>query len=219
MREIPKPDAPVLIRETLWVNEAKQLIYMWGDADTTSFAHVNGSDIWALSADGSGGQSWKFEDLGSRSQLARLKRTLAGGAATCYNTGFLMGGQAAGPNSSGVLVPGLVTYNMTSQTWVNESATPFTAYGTSVGAESLCLPDFGPSGLVMFLGGVTSAASNPYDSFSALSQSAGVAFDNITLFDPFSRQWYWQTTTGSRPTPRHEFCASGIAGPQGTYEM
>jgi hypothetical protein len=43
-----------------------------------------------------------------------------------------------------------------------------------------------------------------------LSQISGVAFDNLTVHDPFSRQWHWQTTTGSRPTPRHEFCAVGV---------
>jgi hypothetical protein len=86
-----------------------------------------------------------------------------------------------------------------------------------VGAEAVCLPDFGRSGLVLFLGGITSVGG--LDPFSALSQNPGVAFDNITVYDPFTKEWYWQTTTGNRPTPRHEFCAVGVEGSENTFEM
>ena len=60
---------------------------------------------------------------------------------------------------------------------------------------------------------------NWLDAIGPLTQSPGLAFDNLTMYDPFAKQWYWQITTGNRPTPRHEFCAAGVLSPQGTYEM
>jgi hypothetical protein len=213
MTDITKTGAPVLIREAMWTDEARQLIYMWGDAGGTQ-----STDIWELTVDGAGGGSWKFEDFESPSQMAGLQRASGGAAVTCYNTGFYLGGYTT-QKGTDILVPGLLTYNMTSQVWANESAAPFTTHGTSIGAEAVCLPAFGPRGLVLFLGGLTSVGDNWLDAVSPISQSPGIAFDNLTMYDPFARQWYWQTTTGSRPTPRHEFCAVGVQGPQNTYEM
>jgi hypothetical protein len=219
MTDIAKSEAPALIREVMWTDAARQLIYVWGDVGATGSTDANDSHNWELTVDGTGGGSWKFEDLESPSQLAGLQRASAGAAATCYNTGFNLGGLYTIQNGTDILVPGLLTYNMTSQAWANESATPFTNHGTSIGAEAVCLPAFGPHGLVLFLGGITSVGDNWLDALLPLSQSPGIAFDNLTVYDPFARQWYWQTTTGSRPTPRHEFCAVGVQGPQNTYEM
>ena len=127
---------------------------MWGVGGATGSTDANDSHNWELRVDGTGGGSWKFEDLESPSQLAGLQRASAGAAATCYNTGFNLGGLYTTQNGTDILVPGLLTYNMTSQAWANESATPFTNHGTSMGAEAVCLPAFGPRGLVLFLGGI-----------------------------------------------------------------
>lgn len=221
MTDIAKSGAPVLVREAMWIDAARQLVYVWGGSGALGSGSLDPNDThnWELTVDGTGGGSWKFEDLESSSQLTGLQRASAGAAATCYNTGFNLGGFYTTQNGTDILVPGLLTYNMTSHAWANESATPFTDHGTSIGAEAVCLPAFGPRGLVLFLGGLTSVGDNWFDSLFTLSQSPGIAFDNLTMYDPFSRQWYWQTTTGSRPTPRHEFCAIGVQGPQNTYEM
>ncbi|KAH8892223.1 hypothetical protein GQ53DRAFT_823023 [Thozetella sp. PMI_491] len=221
MNEIKKSDAPDLIRETLWIDHNRQAIYMWADRQKTDGTLSNDTRIWKLVVDGTGGGFWKFEDSDSvaQTQTAGFHRATAGAAATCFNTGFQVGGQMTGENEKKILVPGLLTYNMTSQLWANDSATAFTSHGTSLGAEAVCLPCFGPHGLVLFIGGVTSVSDDAYNAYSALGTSAGVPFDNITLYDPFAKQWYWQTTTGNRPTPRHEFCAEGVEGPQGTFEI
>lgn len=218
MADIAKNSAPVLVREAMWTDEARQLIYMWGGEGATE-PRVDDIDTWELTLDGTGGGSWKFENLESQSQIAGLQRASAGAAATCYNTGFNLGGHTIGQNGTDTLVPGLLTYNMTSQVWANESAAPFAPHGTSIGAEAVCLPTFGSRGLVLFLGGLTSVGDNWLDPLLPLAQSPGMAFDNLTVYDPFTRQWSWQTTTGTRPTPRHEFCAVGVQGPQNTYEM
>lgn len=209
----------MLIREALWTDAARQLVYMWGDAGVTGVTDTNDTHNWELTVDGSGGGSWKFEDLESPSQLVGLQRASAGAAVTCYNTGFNLGGYYTAENGSDIFVPGLLTYNMTTRSWANESSAAFTNHGTSMGAEAVCLPPFGPQGLILFLGGVTSVGDDWLDAVTPAAQSPGIPFDNLTLYDPFANQWYWQTTTGSRPTPRHEFCAIGVQGPENTYEM
>ena len=150
MTDIAKSGAPALIREAMWSDEARQLIYVWGGVGATGSADVNDSLNWELTVDGTGGGSWKFEDLESPSQFATLQRASAGAAATYYNTGFNLGGFYTTQNGTDILVPGLLTYNMTSQTWANESATPFTNRGTSMGAEAVCLPAFGRAVLFYF---------------------------------------------------------------------
>lgn len=132
MTDIAKSGAPALIREAMWIDAARQLINVWGGAGATGSTDANDTHNWELTVDGSGGGSWKFEDLESPSQMAGLQRAAGGAAATCYNTGFYLGGYTTTQNGTDILVPGLLTYNMTSQAWANESAAPFTTHGTSM---------------------------------------------------------------------------------------
>ena len=181
MTDIAKSGAPALIREAMWTDVARQLIYVWGGVGATGSTDANDSLNWELTVDGTGGGSWKLEDLESPSQFAGLQRASAGAAATCYNTGFNLGGFYTTQNGPKILVPGLLTYNMSSQPWANASASRFTNHGISMGAEAVCLPTFGPCVLVLFLGGLTSVGDNWLDALVPLSQSPGIAFDNLTV--------------------------------------
>ncbi|KAM0563725.1 hypothetical protein ACHAPJ_001457 [Fusarium lateritium] len=46
-----------------------------------------------------------------------------------------------------------------------------------------------------------------------------VSFSNITIFDPSSKEWYSQQSTGGPPNPRVDFCSVGVPGQNGTYEI
>lgn len=69
---------------------------------------------------------------------------------------------------------------------------------------------FGPkansSGLLMLFGGMD--YGSPQFSFS-----------NLSIYDPEKGRWYWEATTGSRPTGQERFCHVGAAGDNGTYEI
>lgn len=49
--------------------------------------------------------------------------------------------------------------------------------------------------------------------------SEPVSFANITIFDPSSKEWYYQQTSGISPDPRVDFCSVGVQGPNNTYDM
>ena len=53
-----------------------------------------------------------------------------------------------------------------------------------------------------------------YDSSDSL-----VDFGTVSVFDPAKREWWNQTTTGSKPSRRVDFCTAGVNSTNGTYEM
>ncbi|KAH8887945.1 hypothetical protein GQ53DRAFT_264931 [Thozetella sp. PMI_491] len=219
---VTKAGAPKLLDESLWIDDKKQSLYAWSDLSQATDGIYNDTRLWRLTADGAGGGFWQPQDSVDAQDMLSLQRTAGAGSTTCYNTGFHLGGSAADPDKpmdSPLLVPGLTTYNITSNKWANISATAFTPRGTFFNGEAVCLPTFGPSGLVIFLGGLTSFGDNWQSTGDSLSHSAGNGFDNLTFYDPFAERWYSQIATGSRPTPRSLFCAAGVQGPNNTFEI
>ncbi|KAH8885365.1 hypothetical protein GQ53DRAFT_829081 [Thozetella sp. PMI_491] len=230
----PSPDVPVNTTLTLplasaWTNSSLQLATIQ-KPDTPPMYHplldadYNNTQIWRLTADGAGGGFWQFEYPKNLTQVLDFQRAQRGSFATCFNTGFYLGGLKVDIDPvtkarKRLLVPGLLTHNLTSQTWANESATAFATFGTSYGGEAVCVPPFGPNGLVLFLGGVTSKGLDFLDADKSLADSAGVDFDNLTFYDPFKKEWHSQEATGNRPSPRQGFCAVGVQGPNTTYEI
>jgi hypothetical protein len=108
MTKIGKSGAPVLLLKAMWTDQARQLIYMWGDVEGAVSTDVNDTNTWVLTGDGTGGGSWKFENSESPSQMQWAS---AGAAVTCYTTGFNLDGQKTTQNASSVFAPGLLTYN------------------------------------------------------------------------------------------------------------
>jgi hypothetical protein len=41
----------------------------------------------------------------------------------------------------------------------------------------------------------------------------------VQIYDPSTKKWYEQATTGDAPTPRKEFCVAGVASQSQTYEI
>ncbi|KAM0288762.1 hypothetical protein ACHAO9_006826 [Fusarium lateritium] len=100
---------------------------------------------------------------------------------------------------------------MTTQRWTNES-TEALGYATWSGTAT-CMPSLGPAGLLVFVGGAKGRGSGQSN------ESDPVSFTNVTIYDPDSREWYWQLTTGGPPDPRVDFCSVGVPGKNGTYEI
>ncbi|KAK4442182.1 hypothetical protein QBC34DRAFT_456109 [Podospora aff. communis PSN243] len=91
---------------------------------------------------------------------------------------------------------------------------PFSPINTIAGAAAEYLPLFGPSGLVMVLGGHEPDVGADPD-FKLLLP---LPLDNITLFDPKSMKRYWQLATGDIPSsPRSQWCTASFANPEGGY--
>lgn len=214
---ISKDSNPAVNAPRLWVDEARNRIVSWsGDGPTHDGARNR--SLWDLAPDGSGGGSWT-----RGKQSGGIFRNAGGLSTTCGGRGYLVGGwfgektddratRGAGYTST----PGLVTYDLATGEWANETV-PKEFYPNRRDGQAQCLPFGGPqgSGLPLFLGGADFTPTQPYEQ-NLLS------LDRVTIYDPARKAWYEQRTTGGPPERRRLFCSAGQVSSGknlSTYEM
>ncbi|KAK1974288.1 hypothetical protein LZ30DRAFT_416493 [Colletotrichum cereale] len=200
----------------LWINEATNSLWIWGGKSPNGAPRENPPASWKFTADGEGGGKWSKETPANPTFFTDLKRSEDGAFASTPDAGFWFGGKASGltnPNPVPQAVPGMVTYNMTTKSWANET-TALSENGTVIGSSAVYIPTFGPNGLITIMGGYTEALD------PGLKGPTGwLDFANLTFLDPVTRKWYSQATTGNPPTARAGFCSVGVNGTNGTYEI
>ncbi|SPO00310.1 uncharacterized protein DNG_03155 [Cephalotrichum gorgonifer] len=219
IRTIPKP-APKLVLESIWPDAGGNSFYIWGGHSNQGEENdlLTTESVWRFVADGEGGGSWGTEIPKNRDVYEKFHLSEGGAYTTAHNTGFNIGGMASGwtqkYRADTQPISGVASYNFTRGTWSNDSASDVSAFGTLVGGTAEFVPGFGDNGVILVLGG----ASYP---LLAGDQPPGAQrdFRNITLFDPITKVWYWQLTTGSAPTPRQRFCSVGAESTDGTHEI
>jgi hypothetical protein len=201
----------------LWIDDKRSSIFSWGGQG--SYGNVSAASdhhLWAFNAKGNGKGSWSTHDPPDDSVFRSSYRTVRGASATCKDVGYYLGSYAESNTDDRITdesraFDGLLTYNMTTQKWTNES-TEALGYATWSGTAN-CIPSVGSAGLLVFLGGAKGIGSG------RSNESDPVSFTNVTIYDPESKDWYWQLTTGGPPDPRVDFCSVGVPGKNGTYEM
>ncbi|PNP73543.1 hypothetical protein FNYG_13137 [Fusarium nygamai] len=217
--ESEKGPSPYLKQPSLWVDEERSMIYSWGGQGSYKNTSSAGDHhLYAFEADDGKG-SWSIHDPEDDTLFSSLYRTVRGAYTTCHGVGYHLGGYGERrtderfTDGSYVERPldGLLTYNMTNQKWTNES-TKALDYATWSG-RATCIPSIGSSGLLIFMGG----AKVKTPAFRNISEP--VSFSNITMFDPSSKEWYYQQTSGVSPDPRVDFCSVGVQGPNNTYDI
>ena len=207
-----------------WNDVAANTVYAYGGEFSPLNPWVGGTTVplesfWSFTPNSDGG-AWQSLDQSSP-VFDSITRPSQGSVASGDIGGFNLGGYAGAwssqkTNIAGFIpVPGLQFYNFTSQEWSNNSATAYTLYGTAVWSDTVYVPTWGPTGLLVAFGGQTSLNLCAfYDSQTYLSMS------NISLFDPSTQLWYHQKATGDVPTERDKFCVVGInGGNKSTYGM
>jgi len=116
----------------------------------------------------------------------------------------------------------MVSYNITLGAFSSDSATAFTQSGTWIGGSVEFVPGFGVDGILVLLGGVTTASEQPFRSLGDLEGEDYIKLKNITIYDPSSKEWYWQETAGPVPRDRTHACTVGVStgsGDNRTHEM
>ncbi|OHW93117.1 kelch repeat protein [Colletotrichum incanum] len=202
--------------QALWRNEATNTLWVWGGHSPNGAPREDPAS-WKFEADGKGGGEWSKETPANPTFFTDLKRSEEGAFVSTPDAGFWFGGGASGwtnPNPIPQAVPGIVTYNMTTKSWANETSNAFSENGTVNGGSAIYIPTFGPNGLITVMGGSTSALEP-----NQRTPTGWLDFNNLTFFDPITRNWYWQQTTGNAPTARRGFCSVGVNGTNGTYEI
>ena len=212
IRSIPDHRAPILDKPTLWVDERTASFYQWGGYIApvdSSFSRIH--DLWKFVTDGFGGGKWELQDISD------VQRTECGPATFGNGVGYMVGGV---PSEYGNQFPlsaednptdGMVSYNFSTREWARHSSQGYSSTGTGAWGESVFVPSFGSEGLVVAMGGGTKDPKTGSLTWFSL--------DKMKLYDPDSKQWYTQETSGEAPNPRYRFCIVGVESQHGTYEM
>ena len=151
--------------------------------------------------------------------FTQIQNRAYGTTVNTQNTGFWLGGYSSSTtdgrgDSAERPQKGLISYNMTTNTWKAISMKYYTPSETQLGGKAEYLAEYG---LVVIMGG----SAPPAD----LTRAQGwqdvnyLDFRNVTLYNPETQSWYWQSTTGDYPTPRILFCSSVVPAGNGSYEM
>ncbi|KAK8047911.1 hypothetical protein PG996_015975 [Apiospora saccharicola] len=220
VKVIPKNDAPVFDEAALWVDETHNAMYMWGGQGPWGNL-TKEKALWGFDA---GSQQWSKKAPSNVDVFMNLVRTSLAARTTCRGVGFYLGGfvsvwtdPSAKAGGNNFPAPGMLTYDMESGGWANQSTTALNTYGNIVGGSLSCLSSFGTDskGLVMVLGGEI-ARPNDYDP----KTDGLVSLSNITFWDMATESWHSQLATGDIPSPRSRACVVAAAAPDGnSYEL
>lgn len=104
----------------------------------------------------------------------------------------------------------MVQFDMGTRSFTNNSIANSNVTGILERGAMHYVHSFGTKGLYVVMGGA--------QNFSSEGPPL-ISFDTVAILDPAKREWWNQTTTGSPPAPRMEFCTVGINSTNGTYEM
>ncbi|KZL86431.1 kelch repeat protein [Colletotrichum incanum] len=215
MTQISK-DAPKTPRQAYFVDTSSQTVYGWGGLVSSNPAPSQ-TFLGKFVATGDGGGSWstETETASEHEGLAELRRSHGGAVASTPNSGFYFGGvweetQEAGPNA---FIPGYFQFDFKSQrkAWINHTTSPYSPSRTLYSASAHYVPNFGPNGLIMIMGG------SEYDSGSGKAET--LSMETLWFMDPVTHEWYSQRTSGEPPTRRRWPCTVGAQSTNNTYEI
>lgn len=210
-----KPDgAPNLNGASLWYHESENLIYSGFTGWNSSFGNdpdLPPLSLWTFQPDGNGSGAWnEVSDAEAPQWSVSFTRPVEPLMAFDSNSAWLVGGITSGwipiqYVTSETLIPGMVQYDMASRSFINSSVECCNATGSIYRGALHYVPSFGPAGIFIAMGGFNGHVL--------------IDFGTVSVFDPAKHAWWNQTTTGSQPSPRQEFCTAGINSTNGTYEM
>ena len=207
---------------------------LWAGSDGKSFYAYGGAPMFALKPFNPVNSLWQFSQgvwssVGQNgNSFPSINRVAGGLGASGPGTGYVLGGFDSGTmpywSEAGFTpVPGLLSYDMKSDTWTNVSASPFFSFdGTAINGAMEYVPDFGSDGLLITMGGEVGEIPG-LPGWLDLGQNM-LSFSNISIYDPSTDNWYWQTATGYTgpadiPTGASLFCHTGARSSESTYEM
>lgn len=221
---IQDANVPVLNLPTLWPDSDGASFYLWGGGTTPSDPTTPDLALWKFTADGAGSGSWSKQLSSDSAAFSNLTRPYGAAIATGGDVGYALSGVVTShsdPNFEGdaIPLPGLVSFNMSSGGWKNESSVGYSSNGMGLWGHMQHVPGFGTDGLLVMFGGQSTSPDLYQPGTFSNANPEFIPFDNITIYDPVSKIWHSQVTTGEHPSPRDSFCAVGVQGVNGTYEM
>lgn len=207
--------APTLILQALWEDPSGSSFYAYdgGISYALPFSEQPAppaNELWHFTPSGGSGAWSQMGELAS-SNFTTLQRCWGGYYASGGGLGFALGGHqdtATGLAHGWSNPPGLVIYNFTSMEWFNLSATGYSFDGSAQSGAAHFVPGYGDAGLLFIFAGVVGIHSDYLP-----------RLDSVSMFDPTSRQWASQQTSGTVPMPVTNPCVVGVQGDNNTYEV
>ena len=208
-------------RPLLWYDATHNYVYEWGGWTYDGNGGKNEDWIWTFSPDGQGGSSWQ-QNPSPAVKGSPLVTTIGSSSANTPTDFFSLGGTLVPDVVNGSELPpnstiqGLVSFDFSGSTWMNATSAGFLQSGFSMLGEATFVPNFGPAGLLVFVGGDSPQnESYAYENASALADMA-----TIPLYDIQAGAWYKQAATGDIPPGRTGLCAVGApAADNSSFEM
>jgi hypothetical protein len=206
-----------LNHRALWVDDSASTLHAYG-GELSWLTNETPQPLqpWKFIADDQGGGQWTQGKVTSDSDYTPLVHPASGSHTYGNGVGYWFGGhigEKTWPRRNWYPVSGLVTYNMSSNTWSNLSTAGYGEHLVTHHSVAHFVPDYGDAGLVLWMGGIDSSDTAITDSDPPRS------LGTITMYDPKSGKWFHQRATGTVPEWRTRACAVGVKGENGTYEM
>ena len=212
---VPNVNSP-----TLWYDQNTSLIYSGFAGWNSTFGdrpNLPPLSLWSFKPDRTGDGIWN-EVIDSSSPVWRgVLRPAEPLAASSPSTALLLGGtdEPYESSSSENLLRGMVQFDIQNQSFTNVTANCCNATNGVYRGAMQYVPSFGPEGVFIAMGGI-----NGDGLLNSSSRSYKfVPFSSVSVYDPAAKVWLNQTTTGTPPSPRIEFCTAGVISTNQTYEM
>ncbi|PHH63655.1 hypothetical protein CDD81_5636 [Ophiocordyceps australis] len=188
---IPDHEPPPMDMFALWADENDRVLYRYGGekAFNGNVTSTENRHLWKFSPDGAGVGTWSIQAALDQQFFDGLRQGTRAASVFCEGLGIYVGGfgdrstdidfqDVTWPYS--VTIPGMITFTT---------------------GQAVCVTGFGPSPMVMMLGGWSAD------------------FQTIAIYDQVSKRWLQQQASGSVPRSRGNYCAVAVRGPQGTVEI
>lgn len=107
----------------------------------------------------------------------------------------------------------LLKYDFASKKVTNETVNLASTQGSEQFGSMLYVPNFGKKGILVSVGGLIAKMNTDNNDDKRMS------LDTARIFDIDSSAWFEQSTSGTPPAPRQEYCMAGVASDNQTYEI
>ena len=204
---------------------------LWPALDNSSFYSYNGwgfapgippsSKLYKFTSDGSGGGQWSEDDQSytANSNFTNLVRVRCSASAcgpdTCYAVGGGRDSYTDDAIKNYIPAPGIVSYNLTSRQWYNDSLVGSVFKGPWSCGRIFFTDVAGSEGVLIAIGGFV---TNLADENRIL-----LSFNYAYMYDIATKSWYQQATGGNVPSlGNHLYCTVGLQGDNPvnkTYEV
>ena len=209
-RELP------LVQQALWADISGKSFYAYDGGFSSLISNISLpiNELWHFTpSDDTGTGSWTLVAPRASSNFSALVRITQGVYTSSRGADFALGGIQDATTTPGIdahknwqPVPGLVTFNTSSQLWSNASTSGYSHSGFVAGGSAHVVSSLGRDGLLFVLGGVTDYGIRSSTDF-------------ISFYVLFDQQWYSQAVTGDKPVPMINPCVEGSQGDGDTYEV